>query len=230
MPDDSHLAGIDPYAAWDREAARLADHLRGRPNDDAKWEPLGVRGLDDPRRARPPPGRAGVLRRLPVRDVAELMQRFGEQGAIDLDSFNTIGIAVVADRSPSELLAEWIEQDEQNRAGFRDRGDRHVDSSIGDYPGPWQAFHLASELATHADDIDVPDEADRAERTAWRAPFSRFAVTESKPHLTVEVTGPGALGSTATASTSSWTTSPSSRPWLVAPTTRPSPRSTPPAS
>jgi uncharacterized protein (TIGR03083 family) len=192
MPDDSHLAGIDPYAAWDREAARLADHLRGRPDDDAEWDaPSECEGWTV----------RDVLAHLLAEqeyfaaclsgDVADLMQRFGEKGATDLDSFNSIGIALVADRSPSELLAEWIEQDERNRAGFRDRGDSDVDSSVGAYSGRWQAFHLASELATHADDIHVPDDADRAERTAWRAPFSRFAVTESHPHLSVEVTGPG---------------------------------------
>ncbi len=144
MPDDSHLSGIDPYAAWDREAARLADYLRGRPDDDAEWDvPSECEGWTI----------RDVLAHLLAEqeyfaaclsgDVANLMQRFGAQGATDLDSFNTIGIALVADRSPSELLAEWIEQDEGNRAGFRARGDSDVDSSIGAYPGPWQAFHLA---------------------------------------------------------------------------------------
>jgi hypothetical protein len=27
-----------------------------------------------------------------------------------------------------------------------------VDTSVGDYPCRWQAFHVAAELATHADD------------------------------------------------------------------------------
>ena len=31
-----------------------------------------------------------------------------------------------------------------------------MDSSIGDYPGRWQAFHVAAELASHADDVGVP--------------------------------------------------------------------------
>lgn len=192
MPDDSHLVGIDPYAAWDRESARLADHLRGLADDDPAW--------DRPSRCAGWTQRDVLAHLLAEQEyfaacltgtVADLMTRLGARGAVDLESFNAIGIADQAGKPPSQILAEWIDQDERNRAGFRDRGDGMVDSSIGEYPGPWQAWHLASELATHADDIDVPDDADRAERNAWRAPFSRFSLTEGKPELTVEVPGPG---------------------------------------
>jgi hypothetical protein len=62
----------------------------------------------------------------------------------------------------------------------RDGG--NVDSSVGPYPARWQAFHLASELATHADDVGVPiTNAEAENRTAWRAAFSRFALKEAKP-------------------------------------------------
>ena len=57
---------------------------------------------------------------------------------------------------------------------------------VGPYPVDWQAWHLASELATHADDIGVPiDPADVARRTDWRARFSRFALAETKPDVAV---------------------------------------------
>ena len=53
-----------------------------------------------------------------------------------------------------------------NRDGFRARDGGDVDSSVGAYPARWQAFHLAFELATHADDVGVPvadaEEARRA--------------------------------------------------------------------
>ena len=182
MPDDSHLAGIDPYAAWDREAVRLADHLRGRPDDDAEWDaPSECEGWTI----------RDVLAHLLAEqeyfaaclsgDVADLMQRFGEQGGAPTWTASTPS----ASRSwptgrPPSSSAEWIEQDERNRAGFHDRGTATSTPASG-LPRAWQAFHLASELATHADDIHVPDDADRAERTAWRAPFSRFAVTERTP-------------------------------------------------
>lgn len=192
MPDASHLIGMDPYAAWDREAARLAEHLRGRPDDDPWWErPSKCEGWTV----------RDVLAHLLAEQeyfaaclsgsVSDLLQRSGARGATDLASFNALGIEDQAGKPPSQLLAEWVEQDERNRAGFRERGDGRVDTSVGEYPGPWQAWHLASELATHADDIAVPDDADRADRTSWRAPFSRFSLTESKPDLTVEVPAPG---------------------------------------
>jgi hypothetical protein len=66
-----------------------------------------------------------------------------------------------------------------------------VDTSVGDYPSRWQAFHVAAELATHADDISVPVTHDeQQERTAWRARYSRFALAEAKPQL--EITHAGA--------------------------------------
>jgi hypothetical protein len=42
-------------------------------------------------------------------------------------------------------------------------------------------FHLASEYATHYDDMDGPlTEADRAARTAWREKVSLFALKETE--------------------------------------------------
>ena len=47
---------------------------------------------------------------------------------------------------------------------------------------------MAGELATHADDMFVPvSSAERAERLAWRARFSRFALAEDKPRVTIVV-------------------------------------------
>ena len=62
-----------------------------------------------------------------------------------------------------------------------------MDSSVGAYPVRWQAFHVASELATHADDIGIPVAADEAaDRLAWRVAFSRFALTERRPGVVVD--------------------------------------------
>jgi hypothetical protein len=45
---------------------------------------------------------------------------------------------------------------------------------------------VAAELATHADDIGVPVTHDEhAERTAWRARYSRFALAEAQPQLEI---------------------------------------------
>jgi uncharacterized protein (TIGR03083 family) len=177
----------------DREAARIDAHLGGRRDDDREW------------------ARASKCAGWSVRDVlahllsaedyhaacfagavADFIGAMVARGATDLTAFNEMGIADLADRAPSELLGTWRTRNAETRRGFRQRGDGTMDTSIGAYPARWQAFHVASELATHADDIFVPeDDDDRAARTAWRAPFSRFALIEAKPDLTVDTPAPG---------------------------------------
>ncbi len=67
-------------------------------------------------------------------------------------------------------------------------------TGAGPYPARWQAWHLASELATHADDIGLPETAAEApDRLAWRVRFARFALDEMRPDVVVE---PGAGGTT----------------------------------
>ena len=81
----------------------------------------------------------------------------------------------------AEVLAAWNEQNARTRAGFRAADGTDIDSSIGAYPGRAQAFHVAYELAVHADDIDAPvadDESDTREE--WMAAVSRFALPRSK--------------------------------------------------
>lgn len=58
---------------------------------------------------------------------------------------------------------------------------------VGPYPARLQALHIASELATHADDAGVPVEpAEAADRLAWRAAVSRFALAEADRPVSVE--------------------------------------------
>jgi hypothetical protein len=98
-----------------------------------------------------------------------------------------MGIRSFDDEPNLLLLMDFDERDGISRNGFRARGDGMVDTSVGPYPARWQAFHLASEIATHADDVYVVVPEDkRAERLDWRARFSRFALREAKPHLEVE--------------------------------------------
>ena len=62
-----------------------------------------------------------------------------------------------------------------------------MSSSVGPYPVDLMAFHIASEYATHADDmgVDVPG-AERESRTAWRAKVSLFALKETDKPVQVE--------------------------------------------
>lgn len=62
----------------------------------------------------------------------------------------------------------------------------------GPYPVRWQAFHIADELATHADDLGVPVPDDEvAARRVWRAAFARFALHESHPDVAPQVVAGG---------------------------------------
>ena len=124
--------------------------------------------------------------------VQEFIAEEGKRGATDLDSFNALGVADFAGRPAKDALAEWAASNAESRRRFRQWGDGAVDTSVGDYPCRWQAFHLASELAIHADDIGLPETAgEREGRRDWRSRFSRFALTEAKPDMIVSVEAAG---------------------------------------
>jgi len=206
VTDDRELHGLDPFDALDTEAARLdaffsrlvaaggasADGGVGagagevgewdRPSRCAGWTTRDVLGHllagEDYHRAC-----------LEGRASAHIAS-FGARGASDLDAFNALGVADYSVLPAAEVLERWRAASTDNRMRFRERGDGTVDTSIGDYPNRWQAFHVASELATHADDIGVPvDDEERAGRVAWRAKFSRFALEEAKPGIDIAVDG-----------------------------------------
>jgi hypothetical protein len=61
-----------------------------------------------------------------------------------------------------------------------------VETSIGPYPAGLQAFHYASEYATHADDIDAPvGHGEEPARTGWRARFACFVLLEQHSPLSI---------------------------------------------
>lgn len=186
MPDDSELQAHHPFDALDGEAARLDAFFSGLSGDE--W--------DRPSRCEGWTVR-DVLAHLASGEeyhracldgtVSELMSRWAEWGATDLHTANQMAVDDRADRTPEEVLEEWRSANAENRRRFRERGDGTVDTSIGDYPCRWQAFHVASELATHGDDVGVPVPGDEAERRrSWRAALSRFALAEVKPDLEIE--------------------------------------------
>lgn len=185
MTDDRELAGLDPFALLDGEAARLDAFLSGlggsgwqRASRCAGWTVRDVLGHlaagEDYHRA------------CLDGTVAAFLASFAGRGATDLDSVNALGVAGYAALSPEQVLARWRAASAGNRRRFRERGDGVVDTSVGGYPCRWQAFHVAAELATHADDIGVPVTHDEhGQRTAWRARYSRFALAEAKPRLEI---------------------------------------------
>lgn len=188
MTNDHELKGLDPFEILDREAARLAAFFSAL--EDEGWTaPSACEGWTV----------RDVLSHLLSGEeyhgacldgkVAAFLQSWANRGATDLHTANAMGVADYADRAPGDAVDEWRSANSETRRRFRERGDGTVDTSVGDYPNRWQAFHVASELATHADDVGVPVASDEFdERRAWRARFSRFALGEAKPDLTIAVT------------------------------------------
>jgi len=198
MVDDKDLEGLDPYDLMEAEARRIDDHFATLT--DAQWaapsrcEGWSVRDVLAHLAASESYNRACL-----DGNVADFLGQMGERGATDLTSANEIGIRDFDGRSTEDVIASWQAANRENREGFRTRDGKDVDTSVGAYPARWQAFHLAFELATHADDVGVPvSDAERAQRVDWQARFGRFALKEAKPDVTTDahdghtrVQGPG---------------------------------------
>jgi uncharacterized protein (TIGR03083 family) len=183
MPDDAVLDGLDPYDLMEAETARLDTYLSAldasgwdRQSACADWTTRDMLGhlagseeynhacLDD--------------------TLPAFLEGLGERGATDLDSFNAIGVADRAGRSSDEVLAEWRETCRRTTRELRARDGGDIPTMVGRYPARWQAFHLASELAAHADDVGVPvTEAEAADRADWRRRFALFVLSETKPDV-----------------------------------------------
>ena len=186
MPDDSVLAEHDPYDLMDAEAARLEAWFGGLGPED--WEqPSACAGWSV----------QDVLAHLGFgeeynaacfdEDLPAFFERYTSRGATDMDGFNGLGVSDRAGRSAAELLDEWRSGCARTRSELRRRDGGDMTTGAGAYPARWQAWHLASELATHADDIGLPETAEEADgRLAWRVQFARFALDEMRPEVTVE--------------------------------------------
>ncbi len=186
MVDDQDLVGLDPYELMATEAARLEAYLGGAGAND--WS-AATRCAGWSRR--------DLLAHLAASEdynqacldgtVQQFLADIGAKGAVDLASANEIGIRELDGQSPEQILETWRERNSRNREAFRARDGGDVDSSVGAYPGRWQAFHLVFELATHADDLGVPaSPSEAAARIEWQARFARFAIKELKPDLAIE--------------------------------------------
>jgi len=186
MTDDKELAGLDPYDLMAAEASRLDRFFANAGAADWK-KPTRCAGWDT----------RDLLAHLAASEdynqacldggVQQFLADVGAKGAIDLASANEIGIRALDELTPEQILETWRTRAAQNREAFRARDGGDVDSSVGGYPARWQAFHLAFELATHADDVGVPVTAsEAAARNEWLARFGRFAISELKPDLTIE--------------------------------------------
>jgi uncharacterized protein (TIGR03083 family) len=185
MADAAQLEGLDPYDLMAIETTRLDRHFSAL--DEAAWSQpsrcagWSVRDLLAHLAASEEYNRASL-----DGTVAAFLATLGERGVTDLNAANEIGIRDLDDVGTHELLELWRARTNENREVFRSRDGGDIDSSIGAYPARWQAFHLAFELAIHADDVGAPvTSTEQPGRQRWLARFARFAITEVKPEARV---------------------------------------------
>src|SRR5690349_14148867 len=186
MVDDSDLAGLDPYDLMATETARLDTYFSGLADADwqraSRCEGWDVRDVLCHLAASEDYNRASL-----DGSVQELLADWGAKGATSLDRANELGIRSFDGRSNADVLDVWRTKVNANREGFRARDGGNVDTSVGEYPARRQAFHLAFELATHADDVYAPVAAsESAARIEWEAQFGRVALKEPKDGIEVE--------------------------------------------
>jgi len=192
MPDDSELAEINPYDLMESEAARLEFYFGSLRGDD--WdEPSACEGWSVKDVLAHLAGGEEYNRACLTDSVGAMFESYGARGATDVNSFNALGVSDRKDKSPADLLDEFQRENGDTRSEMRRRDGEDMPTAVGAYPVRWQAWHLASELATHADDIGVPTTHKREEETRrdWRARFARFALAEAKPDVEVQLLGDG---------------------------------------
>ena len=185
MPDDAVLDGLDPSDLMETETARLDAYFSGldaagwtRPSACSAWT---TRDLLAHLAASEEYNHACLDDAVPA-----FLEGLGQRGVTDLDSFNDVGVSERADRSTADVLAEWRETCGRTTRDLRARDGGEIPTMVGPYPVRWQAFHLASELATHADDVGVPVTAsEAADRLDWRRRFALFVLDETKPDVKV---------------------------------------------
>jgi uncharacterized protein (TIGR03083 family) len=185
MVDQSELEGLDPFDLLDTECARVERHFAGSPD----WErPSRCQGWTTRDMLSHLVGVEDYNRACIDDDLQALFAKAGENGASDLDSFNAWLVDVYGAQPAEAVLERWRAANAAWRAEMRSRGrEGSITTSVGPYPVVLQAFHLAAEYATHADDIGAAvDSGEAAARTAWRARFARFAVAELEKPIKIE--------------------------------------------
>jgi uncharacterized protein (TIGR03083 family) len=192
VPDESDLEAFNPFDLLDEECARIERFFSGgpdwaRPSRCEGWTTRDMlshlMGVEDYNRA------------CLDGTVAALFDEARKADVADVDSFNAWTVDRYRVEPTPELLDRWRSANAAFRSEIRARG-RHgtMDTSVGSYPSWRQAFHLAAEYATHADDIGVEvSESDHGRRTAWRVVFGRFVLAEYDRPVTVQSTEPGRL-------------------------------------
>jgi uncharacterized protein (TIGR03083 family) len=180
------LADLDPFDLLDVEADRLDRHFETLGDGDwlraSRCVGWSVRDV-----LAHLAGQELYNRACLDGDVAGFYRNLENVGVGGLDGFNQWCVDQRRDLPVKEVLAEWRTESGKTRRRLRERGrDGTLETSVGPYPVGLQAFHYASEYATHADDIGLPVRSyEEPARTGWRARVGRFVLAER--HSPVEV-------------------------------------------
>ena len=192
MVDTSDVDDLDPFELMDTESERLHRFFSSLGDED--WTP-DTRCEGWRRREIVSHLAGGDTYHTACLDdtISELFAEGARAGATGGDSFNAWMVRKRADRSAQEVLDEWWRLNSDVRRRMRELGrEGTMSSSVGPYPVGLMGFHLASEYATHYDDMDGPlTDAERAERTRWRDKVSRFALKETEKPVELEPTADG---------------------------------------
>lgn len=185
----TELRDFNPFDIFDAEAARLDAFFSGldeegwaHPTRCAGWSVRDVLGHLA--------GEELYNRAALDGTVQELMVRLGEAGITGFNEFNEWCVEQRRSVPVEEVLEEWRTENALTRAGMRALGEKGtLDTMVGPYPAGLQAFHYASEYATHADDVHVPvSETEADHRTDWRVEVGRLGLKEANSTAQVEET------------------------------------------
>lgn len=184
------LDDLDPFAIFDAEAERLDRFFTGLP-DEAWLRPSRCEGWAVRDVLAHLAGQETYNHACLDDDLEGLSARMRSEGAASLDEFNDWTVRTRRDRPVAAVLSEWRAENGDTRRRLRALGrNATLPTMSGPYPVGLQVFHYASEYATHADDVGVPDD-DTPSRVRWRARVGRFALMERAAPVAVEQDGDG---------------------------------------
>jgi uncharacterized protein (TIGR03083 family) len=167
---DRYLAGLDD-AAWMRESRCAGWTVRDVLAHLAGQETYHHACLDD--------ALEGLSERMMADDISTATE------------FNDWTVRSRRERPVADVLQEWRSRSGATRRRLRSLGrNATLPTTSGPYPVGLQVLHYASEYATHADDVGVPDPAAPG-RVRWRARVGRFALDERAAPVAVDQDGDG---------------------------------------
>lgn len=172
--------------ALDREAARLRAWLTDA--DDGIWSRATACSEWDVHDVVAHLTSGELYNQACLKGDIESLRAYGDWEGDD-EKYNVLHVALRRSHTHDQVFQEWVERHTDVHTRWRSTApDAQLTTSFGPYAVGLQCWHIASEYATHSDDMGVPvPEEERAERLAWRFAFSRYAVEEREVPVSVDL-------------------------------------------